>query len=155
MLQAQRACQQALVLLKTGFDLLGGLSKAVRKYALPVFIQHAKVCACRAPVHAAIQQNKMSRCCTCDCGATRHTRTRRGTCGCNTDRPIGRHCDSSTFVCVADTLGHLICVYGNYYYLKKASAAPVFTSGEAQATSGEALDWCCSTLFSPYVCVPS
>jgi hypothetical protein len=32
------------------------------------------------------------------------------------DRPICRYCNSSVYVCVVDTLGHLVCVYGNYYY---------------------------------------
>jgi hypothetical protein len=32
------------------------------------------------------------------------------------DRPICRYCNSSVYVCVVDTLGHLVCVYGYYYY---------------------------------------
>jgi hypothetical protein len=32
------------------------------------------------------------------------------------DRPLCWHCSSSAYVWVADTLGHLVRVYDNYYY---------------------------------------
>jgi hypothetical protein len=95
-----------------------GLSRAVRKYPLPVLIQHAqfahvehmskmtnnRTVVVRSLLHVCLRCNQ------------KHPHAKGDMRIQYPDRPICRHCNSSAYVCVADTLGHLISVYDNYYY---------------------------------------
>jgi hypothetical protein len=95
-----------------------GLSRAVRKYPLPVLIQHAqfthiermslmtnnRTIVARSLLHVCLRCNQ------------KHPHAKGDMRIQYPDRPICRHCNSSSYVCVADTLGHLVSVYGNYYH---------------------------------------
>lgn len=95
-----------------------GLSRAVRKYPLPVLLQHKQFAHVQQTSQAANKRTIVVRslvyvCLRCN---QRHPHAKDDMRIQFPDRPLCRHCSSSAYVCVADTLGHLVRVYDNYYY---------------------------------------
>lgn len=95
-----------------------GLSCAVRKYPLPVLLQHRQFAHVHQLSQTANQRTIVVRslvyvCLRCN---QRHPHAKDDMRIQFPDRPLCRHCSSSAYVCVADTLGHLVRVYDNYYY---------------------------------------
>ncbi len=121
--RAQRVDERGLAEATCNLDMLTaasrwGLHCAVRKFPLPLFIQHehfahvAKVSQ-QANNSTVIARSLLHVCLRCN---QNHPHARGDMRIQYPDSPICRHCNSSVYVCVVDTLGHLVCVYGNYYY---------------------------------------
>lgn len=95
-----------------------GLSRAVCKYPMPVLIQHRQFQHVQSMSSAMNNQTLTVRsllyvCLRCN---QKHPHANDDMRMQYPGSPICRHCNSSAFVCVADTLGHLVSVYDNYYY---------------------------------------
>jgi len=94
------------------------LSRAVCKYELPVLIQHRQFqhvqhMSSVANNHTLFVRSLLYVCLRCN---QKHPHAKDDMRMQYPDTPICRHCNSSAYVCVADTLGHLVSVYDNYYY---------------------------------------
>ena len=94
------------------------LHRAVRKYALPLVMQHAQFAGMEAKSQQPNNRTVIARsllhvCLRCN---QEHPHARGDMRIQYPDRPICKFCNSSAYVCVVDTLGHLVCVYGNYYF---------------------------------------
>ena len=94
------------------------LSRAVCKYPLPVLLQHAQFVHIESMSLLTNNRTIVARsllyvCLRCN---QKHPHAKGDMRIQYPDRPICKYCNSSAYVCVADTLGHLVSVYGNYYH---------------------------------------
>lgn len=93
-------------------------SKAIRKYTLPIIyqqrqFQHIQQMSLELYNRTIVSRSLLYVCLRCN---VQHPGARTDMRLHYPQRPICVHCNSNTYVCVADTLGHLVRVYGNYYY---------------------------------------
>lgn len=94
------------------------LGRAVCKYPMPVLIQHRQFqhvqsMSSVANNHTLFVRSLLYVCLRCN---QKHPHAKDDMRMQYPDIPICRFCNSSAYVCIADTLGHLVSVYDNYYY---------------------------------------
>ena len=94
------------------------LSRAVCKYPLPLHFQNAQFVhmermASQVNHSTIVARSKLHFCLRCNQRQPNANDDMRVQ---YPGKPICRHCLSSDYVCVGDTLGHLLGVYDNYYY---------------------------------------
>jgi len=122
-LEAQRVDERALPAAIEKFDMLTtavrwGLHRAVRKFPLPLLTQHAQFAhiekmSQKTNNRTVVARSLLHVCLRCN---QDHPHARGDMRIQYPERPMCKYCNSSVNVCVVDTLGHLVCVYGNYYY---------------------------------------
>ena len=111
----QKAIQQSDMLTAAA---LWGLSRAVAKYPLPVLLQnrqfsHVEDMSLLVNNRTVVARSILYVCLRCN---QRHPHAKGDMRIQYPDRPLCRHCNSSAYVCIADTLGHLVRVYSHYYF---------------------------------------
>jgi hypothetical protein len=122
-LSAQRVDPRSLPQIMGENDMLTvaarwGLSQAARKYSLPVLLQHKQFAhiermSLMVNNRTVVSRSLLHVCLRCN---QKHPHAKGDMRIQFPDKPICKHCNSSAYVCVADTLGHLVRVYSNYYY---------------------------------------
>ena len=94
------------------------VSKAVRKFALPLLFQyeqfqHVQKMSLEVHNRTIVSRSLLYVCLRCN---LQHPEARMDMRLHYPQLPICTHCNSNAYVCVANTLGHLVRVYHNYYY---------------------------------------
>jgi hypothetical protein len=121
------------------------VGKALRKFALPLLFQHEQfrhVQKMSLEVHnrTIVSRSLLYVCMRCN---LQHPEARTDMRLHYPQLPICTHCNSNAYVCVANTLGHLVRVYHNYYYfcvacnkvhVWQASGSELFACAESRAT---------------------
>jgi len=95
-----------------------GVHNSVCKYALPILLQHKQFqhveqMSLLSNNSTVVARSLLYVCLRCN---QKHPYSKENMRIQYPEQPICRHCNSSNYVCVADTLGHLVSVFGNYYY---------------------------------------